>query len=548
MNKKALIKKGRAFLADGGKVLDKSRIKDFLEAVIPSGSRVCMEGDNQKQADFLARAMSSLDASKVNRLHMVQSSVVLSEHLDIFEKGIADKLDFAFSGPQAKRLYRLVDEKKIKIGAIHTYLELYARYFSDLRPDISLVVADYADKDGNLYTGYNTEDTPVICEAASFGGGIVIAQVKEIKDKLPRVDIPGDWVDFVVPTGEDYYTQPLFTRDPAKISDTQILLAMMVIKGIYEKYKVDSLNHGIGYNAAAIELLLPTFAKHLKGKICRYWALNPHPTMIPAIESGFVKSIYSFGGEPGMEDYVKKHAKIFPIGADGTMRSGRLNAQLLGLYGIDCFLGSTLQIDRYGNSSTAIKGMISGFGGAPNLGGSPPGRRHSSASWKKTSRENRAFFKSTGFKKGQKLVVQMTPTVSEKKGIPVFVDELDAVSLYKEGKFDSPPVMIYADNVTHIVTECGIANLLKCSGKKERAMAIEAVAGDTPVGKRAKAENTLRLRKKGIVSTCEDLGINPAEAKRSLLAARSLDDLVEISGGVYKIPDCFKKLRVKKNA
>ncbi|PIV17828.1 MAG: malonate decarboxylase subunit alpha [Elusimicrobia bacterium CG03_land_8_20_14_0_80_50_18] len=548
MNKKALIKKGRAFLADGGKVLDKSRIKDFLEAVIPSGSRVCMEGDNQKQADFLARAMSSLDASKVNRLHMVQSSVVLSEHLDIFEKGIADKLDFAFSGPQAKRLYRLVDEKKIKIGAIHTYLELYARYFSDLRPHIALVVADYADKDGNLYTGYNTEDTPVICEAASFGGGIVIAQVKEIKDKLPRVDIPGDWVDFVVPTGEDYYIQPLFTRDPAKISDTQILLAMMVIKGIYEKYKVDSLNHGIGYNAAAIELLLPTFAKHLKGKICRYWALNPHPTMIPAIESGFVKSIYSFGGEPGMEDYVKKHAKIFPIGADGTMRSGRLNAQLLGLYGIDCFLGSTLQIDRYGNSSTAIKGMISGFGGAPNLGGSPPGRRHSSASWKKTSRENRAFFKSTGFKKGQKLVVQMTPTVSEKKGIPVFVDELDAVSLYKEGKFDSPPVMIYADNVTHIVTECGIANLLKCSGKKERAMAIEAVAGDTPVGKRAKAENTLRLRKKGIVSTCEDLGINPAEAKRSLLAARSLDDLVEISGGVYKIPDCFKKLRVKKNA
>ena len=548
MNKKALIKKGRAFLADGGKVLDKSRIKDFLEAVIPSGSRVCMEGDNQKQADFLARAMSSLDASKVNRLHMVQSSVVLSEHLDIFEKGIADKLDFAFSGPQAKRLYRLVDEKKIKIGAIHTYLELYARYFSDLRPDISLVVADYADKDGNLYTGYNTEDTPVICEAASFGGGIVIAQVKEIKDKLPRVDIPGDWVDFVVPTGEDYYIQPLFTRDPAKISDTQILLAMMVIKGIYEKYKVDSLNHGIGYNAAAIELLLPTFAKHLKGKICRYWALNPHPTMIPAIESGFVKSIYSFGGEPGMEDYVKKHAKIFPIGADGTMRSGRLNAQLLGLYGIDCFLGSTLQIDRYGNSSTAIKGMISGFGGAPNLGGTPPGRRHSSASWKKTSRENRAFFKSTGFKKGQKLVVQMTPTVSEKKGIPVFVDELDAVSLYKEGKFDSPPVMIYADNVTHIVTECGIANLLKCSGKRERAMAIEAVAGDTPVGKRAKAENTLRLRKKGIVSTCEDLGINPAEAKRSLLAARSLDDLVEISGGVYKIPDCFKKLRVKKNA
>ncbi|MBA3052785.1 MAG: malonate decarboxylase subunit alpha [Candidatus Omnitrophota bacterium] len=541
MNKKASIKKGRVFSGECGKLIDKNRIKDFLEAVIPSGSRVCLEGDNQKQADFLARAMSSLDPSKVNRLHMVQSSVVLPEHLDMFEKGIAEKLDFAFSGPQAKRLYRLVDEKKIKIGAIHTYLELYARYFSDLTPDIALVVADYADKDGNLYTGYNTEDTPVICEAAAFGGGIVIAQVKEIKEKLPRVDIPGDWVNFVVPTGEDYYIQPLFTRDPAKISRLQILLGMMVIKGIYEKYRVDSLNHGIGYNSAAIELLLPTYAKHLKGKICRYWALNPHPTLIPAIESGFVKSVYSFGGEPGMEDYVKKHKSLFFMGPDGNMRSGRLNAQLMGLYGIDCFLGSTLQIDKYGNSSTAVKGMISGFGGAPNLGSTPPGRRHSTASWKKTARENKSFFKATGFKKGQKLVVQMTPTFSEKKHIPVFVDELDAVTLYKEGKFDSPPVMIYADNVTHIVTECGIANLLKCANRKERARAIEAVAGDTPVGKRAKPENTAKLRKKGIVSTCEDLGIDPIDAKRSLLAAQSLEDIVKISNNLYKIPDRFKK-------
>ncbi|MEA2081975.1 MAG: malonate decarboxylase subunit alpha [Elusimicrobiota bacterium] len=541
MNKLSTIKKGRAFSADGGKILDKNRIKDFLETVISPGARVCLEGDNQKQADFLARAMSSLDPAKVNKLHMVQSSVVLPEHLDMFEKGIAEKLDFAFSGPQARRLYSLVDEKKVKIGSIHTYLELYARYFSDLTPQVSLVVADYADKDGNLYTGYNTEDTPVICEATAFGGGIVIAQVKEIKEKLPRVDIPGDWVDFVVPTGEDYYIQPLFTRDPAKISQLQILLAMMVIKGIYEKYKVDSLNHGIGYNAAAIELLLPTYAKELKGKICRYWALNPHPTMIPAMEAGFVKSVYSFGGEPGMEDYVKKHKKLFFMGPDGNMRSGRLNAQLLGLYGIDCFVGSSLQIDKYGNSSTAIKGMISGFGGAPNLGGTPPGRRHSTPSWKRTARENKSFFKHTGFKKGLKLVVQMTPTFSEKKHIPVFVDELDAVALYKEGKFDAPPVMIYADNVTHIVTECGIANLLKCANRKQRMQAIEAVAGETVVGKRAKPENTAKLRKKGIVTTCEDLGIEPEQAKKELLAARSLEDLVRISGGVYKIPDVFKK-------
>jgi malonate decarboxylase alpha subunit len=45
---------------------------------------------------------------------------------------------------------------------------------------------------------------------------------------------------------------------------------------------------GIGFNTAAIELLLPTYAEKLglKGKIATHWALNPHPTLIPAIESG----------------------------------------------------------------------------------------------------------------------------------------------------------------------------------------------------------------------------------------------------------------------
>ena len=35
-----------------------------------------------------------------------------------------------------------------------------------------------ADRDGNLYTGANTEDTPTIVEAAAFRDGIVIVQVE----------------------------------------------------------------------------------------------------------------------------------------------------------------------------------------------------------------------------------------------------------------------------------------------------------------------------------------------------------------------------------
>ena len=53
----------------------------------------------------------------------------------------------------------------------------------------------------------------------------------------------------------------------------------------------------------------------LKGKICRHWALNPHPALIPAIEAGFVESVHSFGSEIGMEDYIRARPDVFFTGA-----------------------------------------------------------------------------------------------------------------------------------------------------------------------------------------------------------------------------------------
>ena len=49
----------------------------LMEAVIRPGDRVCLEGDNQKQADMLSGALLAVDLAKVNNLHMVQSGVVL---------------------------------------------------------------------------------------------------------------------------------------------------------------------------------------------------------------------------------------------------------------------------------------------------------------------------------------------------------------------------------------------------------------------------------------------------------------------------------------
>ncbi len=527
----------RAAAAGLERIVPAAKTKELLEAVIQPGDRVCIEGNNQKQADYLSETLASVDSSKVNKLHIVQSVLALPSHIDVFERGIASKLDFSFSGPQAGRLAKLVQEERIEIGAIHTYLELFGRYFIDLTPNVALIAAQAADKDGNLFLGPNTEDTPVIVEATSFKSGIVVAQVNEVVDQLPRVDIPADWVDFAVQAPRPNYIEPLFTRDPAQITEIQVLMAMMALKGIYAEYGITRLNHGIGFDTAAIELLLPTYANELglKGKICTHWALNPHPTLIPAIESGFVQSVHSFGSEVGMEKYVAARSDIFFNGRDGSMRSNRAFCQTAGLYACDMFIGSTLQMDLQGNSSTATLGRIAGFGGAPNMGSDPHGRRHVSPAWLKAGRE------ATGDQtiRGRKLVVQMVETFREHMA-PVFVNELDAWKLQKSMGADLPPIMIYGDDVTHIVTEEGIANLLLCRTPEEREQAIRGVAGYTEIGRARDKRMVENLRDRGAIKRASDMGIDPRYATRDLLAAKSIKDLVRWSGGLYNPPSKFR--------
>jgi malonate decarboxylase alpha subunit len=525
-----------------GRIVDPLKITALLEAVIEPGDRVCIEGNNQKQADFLARSLVRANPAVLHDLHMLQSVLALPEHLDIFELGIARKLDFSFSGPQAVRLAKLMQAGQIEVGAIHTYLELYGRYFVDLTPRVSLVVAEAADRQGNLYTGPNTEDTPAIVEATAFRSGIVVAQVNKIVDVLPRVDIPADWIDFVVEAPKPYYIEPLFTRDPAQISEIQVLMGMMAIKGIYAEYGVQRLNHGIGFDTAAIELLLPTYAESLglKGKICKHWALNPHPALIPAIEAGWVESIHSFGSERGMENYIRARSDVFFTGADGSMRSNRALSQAAGHYACDMFIGSTLQIDLNGHSSTATLGRIAGFGGAPNMGADARGRRHATPAWLKAgaqAREGRTGVHA--MPRGQKLVVQIVETFREHMQ-PAFVEQLDAWQLAEQARMEIPPVMIYGDDVTHILTEEGIANLLLCRGDEEREQAIRGVAGYTPVGLARDKRMVENLRDRGVIQRAEDLGIDKRDATRSLLAARNMRDLVRLSGGLYDPPARFR--------
>ncbi|MFH5811070.1 malonate decarboxylase subunit alpha [Companilactobacillus sp. FL22-1] len=518
-----------------GKFVKTENAKELLESVLKPGDKVVLEGDNQKQASFLSQTLASVDPEKVHDLHMIMSSVSRPEHLDIFETGIAKKLDFSFAGPQSTRISQMIADGTMEIGDIHTYLELYARLYVDLIPNVVLVAADKVDREGNLYTGANTEETPVIVESAAFKDGIVIVQANEIVDKVPRVDIPGDWIDIVVPADEPYQLEPLFTRDPQNISELQILMGMMAIRGIYEKHNVQTVNHGVGFNTAAIELLLPTYGEQLglKGKIVPNWEVNPTPTLIPAIESGWVKTIHSFGGEVGMENYIAHRPDIFFVGKDGTMRSNRAFGQMAGQYALDMFVGSTLQIDRFGNSSTVTNGRLSGFGGAPNMGSNPTGRRHSTPAWQSLRPDDDPLGK------GKKLVVQMVETFGSNKK-PVFVDHLDAEEVRKEAKLANVPIMIYSEDTTHIVTEEGIAYLYKTNSMAERQAAIEAIAGVTPVGLRSNPKQLADLRKRGIVALPEDLDVHRSEAKRSLLAAQNMDDLVKWSDGLYNPPAKFR--------
>ncbi len=523
-----------------GKLVARGDAVALLEAVIRPFDRVCLEGDNQKQADLLAAALAGVDPAKIHDLHMVQSGVVLPEHLDVFELGVAKRLDYAYSGPQAGRIAKMLFGGKIELGAVHTYLELFARYFIDLTPNVALIAAVSADADGNLYTGPNTEDTPTVVEATAFKSGIVIAQVNAIVDKVPRVDIPGDRVHFVIDAGKPFYVEPLFTRDPGAITETQILTAMLAIKGIYEPYGVKRLNHGIGFNTAAIELLLPTFAERLglKGKIATHWALNPHPTLIPAIESGWVEQIHCFGSEVGMDDYIAARSDIYFTGSDGSLRSNRAFCQTAGLYACDMFIGSTLQIDLDGNSSTVTTARIAGFGGAPNMGSDARGRRHPSEPWLKAGQEADPGAV-PALRRGRKLVVQIGETFGEGNA-PTFVEKLDALALAEKLKLDLAPVMIYADDVTHIVTEEGIANLLLCRDKDEREQAVRGVAGYTEVGRGRDKNMVQKLRERGVIRRPEDLGVDVLDADRSLLAARSIKDLARWSGGLYKPPSKFR--------
>jgi len=63
-----------------GPILARERIIEALETLIVSGDRIVLEGDNQKQADFLSRSLVKVDPKKLHELHLIISSISRPEH------------------------------------------------------------------------------------------------------------------------------------------------------------------------------------------------------------------------------------------------------------------------------------------------------------------------------------------------------------------------------------------------------------------------------------------------------------------------------------
>jgi malonate decarboxylase alpha subunit len=94
-----------------GQVLQTGAVVEALEALIEPGDTVALEGDNQKQADFLSRALVQVDPARLHDLHLLISSVSRPEHLTLFERGIARKIDLAYAGRRACLAELLEDGK-----------------------------------------------------------------------------------------------------------------------------------------------------------------------------------------------------------------------------------------------------------------------------------------------------------------------------------------------------------------------------------------------------------------------------------------------------
>ena len=167
-------------------------------------------------------------------------------------------------------------------------------------------------------------------------------------------------------------------------------------------------------------------------------------------------------------------------------------------------------------------GRIAGFGGAPNMGADARGRRHASAGLAEGRRAKRAAAAAQPRCRAARSWSCRWSRPSASTCSRRSSRRLDAWALAEQAGMALPPIMIYGDDVTHILTEEGIANLLLCRSDEEREQAIRGVAGYTPVGLARDRRMVENLRDRGVIRRAEDLGIDKRDGD-ARPARRALD-------------------------
>ena len=301
-------------------------------------------------------------------------------------------------------------------------------------------------------------------------------------------------------------------------------MAMMAIKGIYAEYGVQRLNHGIGFDTAAIELLLPTYARVARAEGQDLPALGAQPAS--GADPGdrgrlgrvgpFVRLRARHGGLRARAPRRVLHRRPTAACA-ATARSARRPATTPATCSSARRCRSTWPATARPPRSAASPASAARRTWAPTRAGAAtrapawlkagargaPGRRDAACraarSW--SCRWSRPS-------------ASTCSRPSSRRSTPGQLAEQAGMAL--------PPVMIYGDDVTHILTEEGIANLLLCRSDEEREQAIRGVAGYTPVGLARDRRMVENLRDRGVIRRAEDLGIDKRDGDAQP-AGRALD-------------------------
>ena len=389
---------------------------------------------------------------------MVQSGVVLPEHLDVFEPGVARRLDYAYSGPQAGRIAKMLFGGKIELGAVHTYLELFARYFIDLTPERR------ADRGGQRRPRRQS------LHRTQHRGHADRRRGDRLQER--RRHRPGER-DRRQGSPRRHSRRPRAFRRRRRTSPSTSSRCSRAIRRHHRDANSDRdagdqghlralwreaaqswhrLQHR-GDRAAAADLRR---AARPQGQDRDALGAEPAPDPDPGdrVRLGRADPLLRLGSRHGRLHRARAPTFSSPVPTARCAPTAP-SARPPGSTPATCSSARRCRSILHGQfSSTVTTSRIAGFGGAPNMGSRRAGPAPSERAVAARRARRPIPTAPPALRRGRKLVVQIGETFGEGNA-PTFVEKLDALALAEKLKLDLAPVMIYADDVTHIVTEEG---------------------------------------------------------------------------------------------